>query len=66
MLEIIVCALRALAYDPQGVSSLEYGILAVAIVGAVATATKVLSGDLTTLFNDVADAISKALTKAGA
>jgi Flp pilus assembly pilin Flp len=64
MWEMIAGTLRALVYDRRGVSSLEYGILAVAIVGAVATATTVLSTDLTTLFNDIATAITNAVSKA--
>jgi Flp pilus assembly pilin Flp len=65
MLDKIVGTVRAMAYDRKGVSSLEYGILAVAIVGAVATASLTLATDLNSLFSSVADAITKAVTKAG-
>jgi Flp pilus assembly pilin Flp len=65
MLDKIVGTVRAVAHDRKGVSSLEYGILAVAIVGAVATAALTLATDLTSLFDSVASAITAAVTKAG-
>jgi Flp pilus assembly pilin Flp len=54
--------LRAALRDRAGVSSLEYGILAIGIVTAVAAGVSVLSGDLGTFFNDVGTAITNAIT----
>jgi Flp pilus assembly pilin Flp len=65
MLDKMLGNVLAVVYDRKGVSSLEYGILAVAIVGAVATAALTLTTDLTDLFTSVATAITKAVTKAG-
>ena len=51
--------------DRRGVSSLEYAVLAVAVVGVVAAAvTLVLGPAITAAFNDVASAISAAMTTA--
>jgi Flp pilus assembly pilin Flp len=51
--------------DRRGVSSLEYAVLAVCVVGVVAAAvTLVLGPAITGAFNDVASSISAAMTTA--
>lgn len=65
MLDKIVGPVGAVAHDRKGVLSLDYGILAVAIVGAVATAALTVGTDLTNLFDSVATAITTAVAKAG-
>jgi Flp pilus assembly pilin Flp len=66
MLINIVQLLRATLRDRAGVSSLEYGVLAVGVVAAVATAVGALGGEFTTLFNDIGTAISAAIAKINA
>jgi Flp pilus assembly pilin Flp len=63
MLTITLQLLRATLRDRAGVSSLEYGVLAVGIVAAVATAVGLLGADFTALFQDVGAAITAAVTQ---
>lgn len=57
--------LMNLLSDRRGVSSLEYAVLAVCVVGVVAAAvTLVLGPAITAAFNDVASSISAAMTTA--
>lgn len=49
--------LTAVMQDRKGISALEYGVLAVAVIGAVATAAGLLAGDVKTLFDNVGSAI---------
>jgi Flp pilus assembly pilin Flp len=57
--------LRATLRNRAGVSSLEYGVLAVGIIGAVAAGVALMSTEFTTLFTDIGTAITAAITKVG-
>jgi len=56
---------RATLRDRSGVSSLEYGVLAVGIIVAVASAVALLGADFTTLFTDIGTQITAAVAKVG-
>lgn len=43
--------------DKDGVSSLEYAVLAVAIIGAVIAAVAVLRPELSTVFGDIGNSL---------
>jgi Flp pilus assembly pilin Flp len=56
--------LRASLRDRAGVSSMEYGVLAIAILGAVVGGLALLTPQITALFTAVATAITNAITAA--
>jgi pilus assembly protein Flp/PilA len=51
--------------DRRGISAMEYGILAAAIIGVVATAATQLGSNLSTLFNDVITDLTNAVSHSG-
>jgi Flp pilus assembly pilin Flp len=57
MIRYMMNVLSAAMRDRKGVTALEYAILAVAILGAVAAAGTVLSGDISTAFGGIASHI---------
>jgi len=60
MLTIQIQLLRAALLDRSGVSSIEYGILAVGIIGAVTAAMVAFSSVLTDAFDNLGTLIEKA------
>jgi pilus assembly protein Flp/PilA len=66
MLQLALARLTSLMGDRRGISAMEYGILAAAIIGVVATAATTLGGDLGTLFNDVIADLAKAVSNSAA
>jgi pilus assembly protein Flp/PilA len=52
--------IQSLARDERGVSALEYAILAGLIVGVLVTAVGVFSGDLSTAFTNLGNAVTTA------
>jgi len=57
MFDYVLFRLRALLADRKGISSLEYAVMAVGIVGAVATAALALGGDISTALTGIGDYI---------
>ena len=55
---------RKLLHDRRGVSSMEYGVLAIAVLGAVVAGLLLLTPQITALFGGVADAIAAAIAHA--
>jgi pilus assembly protein Flp/PilA len=53
MLQVMISRLTAALTDRKGISAMEYGILAAAIIGVVATAATNLGTEITALFNAV-------------
>ena len=62
MLNEMIFRLLAVLHCRKGVSSLEYAILAVAIIGAVSAAMTTLGSDIKALFNSLENAITAATT----
>ncbi len=60
MISTHIQLLRAALRDRSGVSSIEYGILAVGIIGAVTAAMVAFSSVLTDAFNNLGGLIEKA------
>ena len=58
MLEFAKLRLKALIGDRRGISSLEYAVMAVGIVGAVATAAITLGADIATALTNIGSYIS--------
>jgi Flp pilus assembly pilin Flp len=52
--------LRATLRDRAGVSSIEYGVLAIGIIAALTAAMKAFNGDLATAFTTLGTAINTA------
>lgn len=52
--------IRLFIKDEAGVSAIEYGVLAVLIVAAVAAAVQGLGGDLNTAFDNIGDTLTGA------
>jgi Flp pilus assembly pilin Flp len=66
MLGNMIGRILCILHDRKGVSSLEYAILAVAILGGLTAVIANISTDVGTLFTDLYNAIHKALpTPAG-
>jgi len=65
MLTTSIQLLRAMLRDRAGISSLEYGILAMGVIGALAVAMTAILPQLTALWADVAADIKNAVTAAG-
>jgi pilus assembly protein Flp/PilA len=61
MLQIMISRLTAALTDRKGVSAMEYGILAAAIIGVVATAATNLGTEITALFNAVVQDLKNAV-----
>ena len=59
MLTTAMQLLRATLRDRAGVSSIEYGILAVGIIAALTAAMTTFSTVLSTAFGDLGDLITK-------
>jgi Flp pilus assembly pilin Flp len=53
MISYVKTILFAAMQDRKGVTALEYGVLAVAVIGAVAAAATVLSGDISSAFSNI-------------
>jgi pilus assembly protein Flp/PilA len=49
-----ISAVKTFATDENGVTAIEYGLIAALIGVAAATAATTLGGNLSTLFNDIA------------
>ena len=56
MIRYVMIVLAAAIQDRKGVTALEYGVLAAAIVVALGTAATALSGKLTTTFTTIGSA----------
>ena len=50
------------AVDLRGVSTVEYALIVVGIIGIVGAAVTVLSGAFTTMFEDLSDRMTAAVT----
>ena len=61
MLDRLTVKLIAFLHDRKGISAMEYGILAAAIIGVVATAMTTIGGDLTSLMGKVENALTNAI-----
>jgi Flp pilus assembly pilin Flp len=57
MLSLFNQMVLAVVRDRKGISSLEYGVLAVGIVAVVAAAAVTLGGKLTTVFTNIGNAL---------
>jgi len=64
MLIMAVQLLRATLRDRGGVSSIEYGVLAIGIIAAVTAAMTAFSGDLAAAYTTLGAAIKAAFTPA--
>lgn len=53
MLQYMLVLVPAMLNDRRGVSSLEYAILALGVIGAVSAATAVLASGLSEIFQDI-------------
>jgi Flp pilus assembly pilin Flp len=60
MLTMAVQLLRATLSNRAGVSSIEYGVLAIGIIAAITAAMVAFKTDLTTAFDDLGNAIAAA------
>jgi Flp pilus assembly pilin Flp len=60
MLDASVRGLIAVLRDRRGISAMEYGILAAAIIGVVGTAAATIGSDLGTLLNSVINSLVNA------
>jgi Flp pilus assembly pilin Flp len=58
MLEYALIRLKTLIGDRKGISSLEYAVMAVGIVGAVAAAAVTLGTDIADALNNIGSYIS--------
>jgi pilus assembly protein Flp/PilA len=62
MLQLALARLTSLMGDRRGISAMEYGILAAAIIGVVATAATNLGSEIGLLFNKVVTDLSNAVS----
>jgi Flp pilus assembly pilin Flp len=62
MLQLVIARLTVLMGDRRGISAMEYGILAAAIIGVVATAATNLGSEIGLLFNKVVTDLSNAVS----
>lgn len=53
MLQLMIWRLTSVLHDRKGISAMEYGILAAAIIGVVATAATALGTEISSLFNAI-------------
>jgi Flp pilus assembly pilin Flp len=60
MLNLIMGKFVAAIHDRKGISAMEYGILAAAIIGVVGTAAATIGTDLGTLMNKVINSLVNA------
>jgi Flp pilus assembly pilin Flp len=60
MLSNTIQLLRAILRDRSGISSLEYAILAVGVIGALGVAMTALVPDINTLWTDLETVITNA------
>jgi Flp pilus assembly pilin Flp len=58
MILYIVTKITNALHDRKGVSSLEYGVLAVAVIGAVGLGASVLSTDIGLMFGAITSKLS--------
>ncbi len=58
MLQVLSISLNALLADRKGVTALEYGILAAAIIGAVAASVGLLGSDISDVFSTLASELT--------
>jgi Flp/Fap pilin component. len=58
MLQIVTVALKRVLQDRKGISAMEYTVLAVGIVAAVATAAVTLGGSISTALGTIGTYIS--------
>lgn len=56
----IIAAVKEFARDEDGITAIEYGLIAATMVAAVVAAFGVLTPALTTAFSDIATAITGA------
>ncbi len=56
----LIAAAKVFAHDEEGITAIEYGLIAAAMVAAVVAAFGVLTPVLKTAFNDIAAAIAAA------
>jgi Flp pilus assembly pilin Flp len=54
MMRYVMTMVAAATQDRKGVTALEYGVLAVAIIGGIAATVGTIGGDLGTMFSSVA------------
>jgi Flp pilus assembly pilin Flp len=60
MTNLILSTIGAVMRDRRGVTSLEYGVIAAALIAAVTAAMTILSGDLSDAFTTLGNAIKTA------
>ncbi|NMG55936.1 Flp family type IVb pilin [Aromatoleum aromaticum] len=60
--ERIAGLLKGFIEDQSGVTSIEYALLAALIFGAIVVSVGVLGGSVETLYGDVADKVSAAVS----
>jgi Flp pilus assembly pilin Flp len=64
MLTVAVQLLRATLQNRSGVSSIEYGVLAIGIIAAITAAMAAFKTDIVAAFNELGSAITAAFTPA--
>ena len=62
MLQVMISRLTATLRDRKGISAMEYGILAAAIIGVVATAATNMGTESSLLFNAVVTDLKSAVS----
>ncbi|HTB42988.1 MAG TPA: Flp family type IVb pilin [Acetobacteraceae bacterium] len=62
MLQLVIARLTVLMGDRRGISAMEYGILAAAIIGVVSLAATNLGNEIGLLFNKVVTDLSNAVS----
>ena len=62
MLQLALARLTSLMGDRRGISAMEYGILAAAIIGVVSLAATNLGNEIGLLFNKVVTDLSNAVS----
>jgi pilus assembly protein Flp/PilA len=60
-MQAIATAVKAFAHDEDGITAIEYGLLAAVIAGVLAVSFKALGTQIDTAFDRIATAINTAL-----
>ena len=65
MLHLLLAKFRAVSADRRGITAMEYGVLAAAVIGVVATAAVTIGADISSLFNTIVTDLNTAASKLG-
>jgi pilus assembly protein Flp/PilA len=60
MLNLLIAYATSALRDRKGISAMEYGILAAAIIGAIATVVTNVGSELSTIFNTLLNELTTA------